>query len=258
MKLHYREMGEGSPLLILHGLFGYSDNWQTLGKKFAQDHQVFLIDQRNHGRSPHSEEFNYGLMAQDLLELIEEHQLEAPAIMGHSMGGKTAMTFALQHPDRLSRLIVVDIAPKEYPIRHDGILDALLAVDLSQVSSRDEADAQLARGIDHPAVRQFLLKNLYRREDNSFAWRPNLPAIDRNLDYVSAAIEAARPFDKPTLFIDGGKSYYIRPEDHDLIRQLFPNAQIETVPEAGHWVHAEAPQKVYELVRAFLNQDSQD
>jgi esterase len=252
MKLHYRELGEGSPLLILHGLFGYSDNWQTLGKKFSEHHQVFLIDQRNHGRSPHSEEFNYDLMAQDLLELIEENRLEAPAVMGHSMGGKTAMTFALQYPDRLSKLIVVDIAPKDYPIRHDGILDALLAVDLSQVSSRDEADAQLARGISHPAVRQFLLKNLYRKEDHSFGWRPNLPAIDRNLDQVGAAITAGAPFKKPTLFIDGGKSSYVRPEDHEQIRQLFPNARIETIAEAGHWVHAEAPEKVYQLVREFL------
>lgn len=256
MKLHYREMGEGSPLLILHGLFGYSDNWQTLGRKFAEHHRVFLIDQRNHGRSPHSEEFNYDLMAQDLLELIEENKLEAPAIMGHSMGGKTAMTFALQHPDRLSKLIVVDIAPKDYPVRHDGILDALLAVDLSQVSSRDEADAQLARGVDHPTVRQFLLKNLYRQEDNSFGWRPNLPAIDQHIEEVGAAIRADHAFEKPTLFIDGGRSNYIRPEDHDQIRQLFPNAIIETVPEAGHWVHAEAPEQVFELVRAFLDQDA--
>jgi esterase len=253
MKLHYRELGEGTPLLILHGLFGYSDNWQTLGRKFSEHHRVFLIDQRNHGRSPHSEEFNYDLMAQDLLDLLEENGLEAPVLMGHSMGGKTAMTFALLHPDRLSKLIVVDIAPKEYPIRHDGILDALLSVDLSQVSSRDEADAQLARAIDHPGVRQFLLKNLYRKEDNSFGWRPNLPAIDRHIGEVGAAITAEKPFEKPTLFINGGKSNYIRPEDHGEIEHLFPQAKIETIPEAGHWVHAEAPDKVYELVRAFLN-----
>lgn len=252
MKLHYRALGEGPPLLILHGLFGYSDNWQTLGKKLSEHHRVFLIDLRNHGRSPHSDAFDYPLMAADLLEFLTDHHIQNPALMGHSMGGKAAMTFALQHPGQLSKLVVVDIAPKQYPVRHDGILDALLAVELSEVNSRGEADAQLARSISQPTVRQFLLKNLYRREDNTFGWRPNLAAIDRNLEQVGEAITAGTPFSKPALFIDGGRSNYIRPEDHDQIRQLFPKAVIKTVEEAGHWVHAEAPEKVYELVRDFL------
>ncbi|WP_242923754.1 alpha/beta fold hydrolase [Pontibacter liquoris] len=253
MKLHYKEMGHGQPLLILHGLFGTLDNWQTLAKRLAEHYNVFLVDLRNHGRSPHSEEHNYEAMAADVLELVDHLNIPTPAIMGHSMGGKVAMTYALRYPTRLTKLIVVDIAPKAYPPHHDEIIDALQSVDLGTVTSRSEVDAQLAKTIKEEAVRQFLMKNLYRKEDSTFGWRMNLDAIERNYAQVAAAVTSDVPFKKSTLFIKGGRSGYIKPEDlFGSIEHLFTLVEIETIPEAGHWVHAEAPDKVYELVSTFL------
>jgi len=253
MKLHFRELGAGQPLIILHGLFGFLDNWQTLAKYLSQKYKVYLVDQRNHGRSPHSPDFNYNFMVQDLVELIEDQQIPEPAIMGHSMGGKTAMNFALQHPDKISKLIVVDIAPKSYPPHHQDILAALHAVDLSVVKTRAEVDEVLAQYIPEQDVRLFLAKNLYRREDNSFAWRMNFPVIEESIEEVGREITSDKPFTKPTLFIKGGNSRYIKPEkDTEPILELFPSASIETIPNAGHWVHAEAPEAFYNLVVNFL------
>ncbi len=254
MKLHYREMGHGQPLLILHGLFGTSDNWQTLAKRLAENYNVFLVDLRNHGRSPHNEQHDYDAMAADVLQLVDELQIPTPAIMGHSMGGKVAMNYALKYPTRLTKLIVVDIAPKAYPPHHDEIIDALQSVDLSTVTSRGEVDAQLAKTIHEDEVRLFLMKNLYRKEDNTFGWRMNLDAIEKNYANIAAAITADVPFKKSTLFIKGGRSRYIKPEDqYTNIEHLFTQVEIETIPEAGHWVHAEAPDKVYDLVTRFLS-----
>ncbi|WP_242929494.1 alpha/beta fold hydrolase [Pontibacter vulgaris] len=253
MKLHYREMGHGQPLLILHGLFGTSDNWQTLAKRLAENYNVFLVDLRNHGRSPHSDQHDYDVMAADVLALVDELQIPTPAIMGHSMGGKVAMNYALKYPTRLTKLIVVDIAPKAYPPHHDEIIDALQSVDLSTVTSRGEVDAQLAKTIKEDEVRLFLMKNLYRKEDNTFGWRMNLDAIEKNYGKIAAAITSDVPFKKHTLFIKGGRSRYILPEDiYSSIEHLFTLVEVETVPNAGHWVHAEAPDQVYELVSNFL------
>lgn len=253
MKLHFREAGSGKPLIILHGLFGFLDNWQTLAKYLSQRYHVYLVDLRNHGRSPHSPDFNYPLMAADLQELIRDQQIEQPAIMGHSMGGKVAMTFALQYPDQLSKLIVVDIAPKYYPPHHQDILAGLKAVDLQTVRTRGEADEALARYIPEEGVRQFLAKNLYRREDQGFAWRMNLPAIEANIEEVGKETSAGTPFAKPALFIRGSQSRYIVPEqDQALIRELFPAARIETIADAGHWVHAEKPRELFDLVVNFI------
>lgn len=253
MKLHFREVGTGKPLIILHGLFGFLDNWQTLAKYFAQHFKVYLVDLRNHGRSPHSPDFSYPAMAADLLEFIAEHQIQQPAIMGHSMGGKVAMHFALHHPDQVSRLIVVDMAPKAYPPHHQDILAGLNAVDVQAVTSRGEADQALARHIPDEGVRQFLAKNLYRQEDNTFAWRMNLPVIEEKIGEVGKETTAEGTFDKPTLFIRGGNSRYILPEqDMDLIRRLFPAATLETIAGAGHWVHAEKPQELFNHVVRFL------
>ncbi|MBB6612895.1 alpha/beta fold hydrolase [Pontibacter sp. Tf4] len=257
MKLHYKEMGHGQPLLILHGLFGTLDNWQTLAKRFAEHYNVFLVDLRNHGRSPHSEEHDYDAMAEDVLRLVDELQIPTPAIMGHSMGGKVAMNYALKYPTRITKLIVVDIAPKAYPPHHDEIIDALQSVDLASVTSRGEVDAQLAKQIQEEDVRLFLMKNLYRKEDNTFGWRMNLDAIERNYAMVAEAITSDVPFKKHTLFIKGGRSRYIKPEDiYDSIERLFTLVEVETIPNAGHWVHAEAPDQVYELVTTFLSADS--
>ncbi|MEJ8758600.1 alpha/beta fold hydrolase [Pontibacter sp. H259] len=253
MKLHYREMGHGQPLLILHGLFGTSDNWQTLAKRLAEHYNVFLVDLRNHGRSPHDDQHDYDAMAEDVLRLVDELQIPTPAIMGHSMGGKVAMNYALKYPTRITKLIVVDIAPKAYPPHHDEIIDALQSVDLTTATNRSEVDAQLAKTIQEDEVRLFLMKNLYRKEDNTFDWRMNLDAIEKNYEKIAAAITADVPFKKHTLFIKGGRSRYIKPEDvYGSIEHLFTLVEVETIPNAGHWVHAEAPDQVYDLVTTFL------
>jgi esterase len=250
MQLHYKSSGEGPALIILHGLFGSSDNWLSIAKELSADYTVYLPDQRNHGRSPRSDQFDYAGMSQDLLEFIEEHQLDKPMIMGHSMGGKTAMYFALRHPDKLSKLIVVDIAPRHYPVHHDTIIQGLQSVDIANIRSRQEADEQLARYEPHPTVRMFLLKNLYR-EGDSFAWRINLPVISAQIENVGEAMSGG-PVTNPTLFINGVKSDYIRPEDMELIHRLFPNAEHEEIAGAGHWVHAEKPEEFLKVVRKFI------
>ncbi len=247
-------MGHGKPLLILHGLFGTLDNWQTLAKRLAENFNIFLVDLRNHGRSPHADEHDYDVMADDVLELIEDLQIPTPAIMGHSMGGKVAMKFALKYPTRLTKLIVVDIAPKAYPPHHDEILDALQSVNLETATSRKEIEDQLAQKIEDQEVRLFLLKNVYRKENNTYGWRMNLDALQKNYDNISAAITADVPFKKDTLFIKGGRSRYILPEDlYTSIEHLFTQVEIETIPGAGHWVHAEAPDQMYDLVTRFLS-----
>ena len=254
MKLHFRTLGEGLPLVILHGLFGTSDNWQTLGRRFSENYKVYLVDMRNHGRTEHSHEFDYQLMADDIKELIQSENLQNPIVMGHSMGGKAAMNFALQNPELLCKLIVVDIAPKAYPPHHDEIIAGLKSIDLANLKSRNDADEQLKAYVLEADTRLFLLKNLYRKEDNTFAWRVNIPAVEKNIDKIGGEITSDAPFTKPTLFIRGGRSRYIKPEDNTSISSLFPDSEIESIEEAGHWVHAEAPEKFYEIVMRFLNQ----
>ncbi|RSK49359.1 alpha/beta fold hydrolase [Hymenobacter rigui] len=258
LQLHFREMGQGTPLVILHGLFGTLDNWQTLARRWADaGHRVIVVDLRNHGRSPHAPEHTYAMMAEDVRGLFDQLQLGPDTtLMGHSMGGKVAMRFALDNPERLRQLIVVDIAPRFSDMRHqDDVIAGLNAVPLATLQSRQQADEALAQHIKWPDVRQFLLKNLYRREDNSFAWRPNLAALTAEMDDIGAEITAAQPFLKPTLFIRGGKSDYITTEDKlHSIPALFPNSQVETVVDAGHWVHAEKPEEVFQLVKAFVEQ----
>ncbi|PSR54827.1 alpha/beta hydrolase [Adhaeribacter arboris] len=252
MKLHYRDLGQGTPFVILHGLFGISDNWQTLAKYWSQKYHVYLLDLRNHGRSPQSTDFNYDLMVEDLSEFITEHNLVNPVIMGHSMGGKVAMNFALSHPNQVSKLIVVDIAPRPYPVHHQDIINGLNAIDISTMTSRTEAETALEPYIPETDVRLFLLKNLYRKEDNSFGWRMNLAAIERNIAEVGRETIADVPFTKPTLFVKGGNSRYIQEKDVPSIQRLFPNVQLVTIENVGHWVHAEAPEKFYQLVVDFI------
>ena len=258
--LHYLNQGDPAarPLVILHGLFGTLDNWQTLARRWAEEAglRVVSIDLRNHGRSFHSPEHSYALMAEDVLAVFDHLSLDAKrlTLMGHSMGGKVAMCLALGYPERLAQLIVLDIAPRFSDMEHqDDIIAGLQAVDLSTIQTRQQAEAALARTIPQVGVRQFLLKNLYRREDNSFAWRINLPALVQNLAAVGQEITSAKPFEKPALFVRGGKSDYILPEDKLTgIPALFPNSQVVTVPDAGHWLHAEKPDEVYGLVTNFV------
>ena len=253
MKLHFRTLGTGQPLLIMHGVFGSSDNWQTLGKEFASKFKVYLIDLRNHGKSPHSEEFNYAAMAEDIRELLDEELIEQAHILGHSMGGKVAMQFATQHPAKVQKLIVVDIAPKTYPPHHQQIFEGFKAVDLANLTSRKEADDQMAAVITNFGIRQFILKNLDRNAVGQFQWKLNLEVIERAVDEVGAGLAQEAAFDGETLFIGGGNSDYILPQDHGLIQALFPHAEITSIAGAGHWVHAEKPRELKEQVLRFLS-----
>ena len=255
--LHYLDQGQGRPLVILHGLFGTLDNWQTLARRWATEAglRVISVDLRNHGRSFHSPEHTYALMAQDVLDLFDHLRLGPEAtLLGHSMGGKVAMRFALDHPVRLARLVVLDIAPRFSDMAHqDDVLAGLRAVNLAAIGNRQEADAALARHVGNAGTRQFLLKNLYRQEDNSFAWRINLPVLAAQLAAVGEETTSLTPFLKPTLFIRGGLSDYITAEDKLTgIPALFPHSQVATVLDAGHWVHAEKPAEIFELVKAFV------
>ncbi|RYM33802.1 alpha/beta fold hydrolase [Brumimicrobium glaciale] len=250
MELHFKQFGEGKAFVILHGLFGSSDNWQTHGKKLADYFDVYLVDQRNHGESGWSEEFSYDIMADDLHEFILANDLKEIILMGHSMGGKTAMRYAQKHPEMIEKLIIVDMGVKEYPISHDGIIDGLKSIDLSVVDSRSGASEQLAKYINNKSIRQFLLKNLYWKEKGQLAWSINLPVLENKLSEIVKALPNEETMVE-TLFIAGGQSDYIIPEDHDSIRILFPLADFYTIERAGHWIHAEAPEEFIEEVLGF-------
>lgn len=252
MKLFYREYGQGQPMIILHGLMGSSDNWLPQAKMLGEHYHVWVVDQRNHGQSPHSNEFNYKVLSEDILNFIQEHRIENPVIIGHSMGGKAAMNFALAHPGKLDKLIVVDIAPKAYDVRHDHIVEGLKAVPINTVQSRQEANDALAPHISSEAVRQFLLKNLMRKPEGGFGWRINLPVIDQSLEMISGGLVNEGIFEKKTLFIRGNKSDYILDNDREAIKKIFPNSTLVTM-ETGHWVQAEKPEEFVQVVLSFLN-----
>ena len=253
MQLNFQKYGTGFPLIILHGLFGALDNWQMVARKLAEHFAVYVIDQRNHGASPHSDVFNYEVMAEDLLEFMATHDLPRAHLLGHSMGGKTAMQFALLHPGRTEKLIVADIAPKTYPPWHVPIFEALLALDLSQYRSRKEIGDALESGIPEAQVRQFLLKNLATNPDGSYRWKINLEGIYRNYGALSGELAVGgRKFERPALFIRGEHSDYILDSDEESIRQIFPRAQFATVQNAAHWLHAEKPIEFTNFILSFL------
>lgn len=256
MQLNYKVFGSGKPLFILHGLFGSLDNWQTIAKQLSANYQVYIVDQRNHGKSPHSDEISYSLMAKDLMELVLELGLDSIHLMGHSMGGKTVMQFAMDYPDLTDRIIVVDMAPKQYTSGHDLIFDALLHLDLSSITNRVHADELLKEKIEVLPIRQFLLKNLARHKEKGFVWKMNLPVLHQQYSNLLEPIEATNRYPKPVLFIRGGASDYILEEDIPVIQQFMPEATIETVPGIGHWVHAEAPKETVALILSFLNKNS--
>lgn len=248
MQLNYKSFGQGDPIVILHGLFGTLDNWQTIAKQLAEQYTVYIVDQRNHGRSPHREEMNYPVMAEDLKTFMESHWMYKAHIVGHSMGGKTAMQFALEYPDMVDSLVVIDIAPKIYLDGHTPIFEALLSLDLNTLESRNQADDLLRQRIKDYSVRQFLLKNLIRSKTDGFKWKMNLPVIHNQYPDILQAVSGDHPFEGPTLFVKGSQSDYILPEDEPEIFALFPNAKIETVRNASHWVHAEAPAALLALL----------
>ena len=254
MKLNYKKIGEsGQAIVILHGVFGSLDNWATVSKAIADaGYVVYLVDQRNHGRSPHSDEFTYEAMAADLAEFIEDHKLEKPILVGHSMGGKTVMQYAETYPGTYDKLVIVDIGPKAYPPHHQQLIEGLNALPLSEIEDRQQADTLFSTYEPNVGVRQFLLKNLYRTDAGTFAWRFNLPVLTELQANVGTEIPRLRQITEPTLFIRGALSRYLRDEDWEDILAMFPKAELVTIPKSGHWVHAEQPKAFVEALTNFL------
>jgi pimeloyl-ACP methyl ester carboxylesterase len=250
--LHYESTGQGQPLIILHGLFGSLTNWRPLVPKFSEHFHVFTLDLRNHGRSPHSDIFSYAAMAEDIRAFIRQHQLASPYLLGHSLGGKVAMQFALTYPNEVEKLIVVDMTPRATPPRYHSVITALQALDFEVAQSRRDLDAQLAGAIPDKTLRQFLLTNVRTDDNGRFGWRINLDAIAAHYNETNEGIKLQGIYDRPVLFIRGGKSDYIGDEDIEAINALFPRAEVATVNGAGHWVHAEAPEEFARVVLEFL------
>jgi pimeloyl-ACP methyl ester carboxylesterase len=265
VKLFYRESGKGETLIILHGLYGSSDNWVSISKELEPFFRVINVDQRNHGQSPHSSEHSYSVLANDLLELFNDLNLEKAILLGHSMGGKTAMQFTFDHPERVSSLIVVDISPwshigkNEYSTRivedHRNIIDGLLSIPIDKITSRNQANAILSEWVKAEYIRQFLLKNLKREHDGSFTWKLNLPIISSNIVNLMSGIEIkSHDFicKTKTLFIRGELSNYIPTAREEDIKKIFVNSKIVTIEKSGHWVHAEKPKEFLAAVITFL------
>lgn len=255
MKLHAQHYpgpkSQTIPLLILHGLLGSLDNWHSIARRLSQQHSVYTLDARNHGRSPHSDEFNYEVMAEDVKSFCEEHSLQQIYLLGHSMGGKTAMVLALKYPTLVERLIVVDIAPKEYEPHHDQIFDVLSELDLTSMSSRKQVEEALTSRIESVSTRLFILKSLQRMDNGQYRWKFNFEVIKRHYDDINRRIDGGK-FEKPTLFVRGENSHYLQQSDIPLIHTLFPSASVITISGAGHWVHADAPDAFAATVAGFL------
>jgi len=253
MELHSNIIGEGDPLIILHGFLGMGDNWKTLAKQFSGlGFQVHLVDQRNHGRSFHDSEFNYDVLAADLKTYCSHHNLQNIVLLGHSMGGKTAMLFAALYPEIVSKLIVADISPRFYPVHHDAILEGLSSLNFEEITSRKQAEEQLSKYVQDVGTRQFLLKNIYRLSPSVLGLRINLKALKTNVSEVGEALSSTLNFQKDTLFLRGDKSEYISDQDGPLIKYQFPTAVVKTISNAGHWLHAENPVEFFHNVRVFI------
>ena len=265
MKLFFRKYGQGKPIIILHGLFGMSDNWVTIARRLSDRYEVYLPDLRNHGQSPHDEELNYDVMAADLFDFIKQNNIMFPDIIGHSMGGKVVMNFAIKHSNMLDKLIVVDIHPTVYTehYEHMDLINAMQSIDLSAAHSFSDIDKSLSQFSNAGErlqrvppvslrVRQFLLKNILRKPDKTFGWKFNLDNIQKNLHLLLGGIASDTQYTKHVLFIKGGLSNYIKEEDYADIRHMFPNSEIKIIPRASHWVHADAPEEFLNIVCDFL------
>lgn len=254
MKLFYRKFGEGGyPFIILHGLFGQSDNWNTLAKQISErGFEVYTVDQRNHGLSPHSTEWNYQTMSDDIVELIKDLHLKKVILMGHSMGGKTAMQVTINHSELIDKLIVVDIAPRYYPPHHQSVLQGLSAVDFNVVKTRKEADLIMSEHITDMGTKQFLLKNIFWKDTGEMDWRFNFNVIREQIENTGEMISASQACNVPALFIKGEKSDYIDENDVEMIRKIFPQYDMQTIIDAGHWIHAEKPVAFLEVIFNFL------
>ncbi len=255
MQLNFKTFGQGFPVIILHGLLGSLDNWQTIAKKLSEKFQVFIIDQRNHGKSPHSDEFNYSILSNDLLDFFLQHQIEKAHLIGHSMGGKAVMNFALEHSQRVGKLIVVDIAPSFYDDRHSEVFEALFSADVKSATLRAGVEKMLRDKLNNDETTvQFLLKGLNRDKTGThFEWKFNLESLYKHYTEISGAITSIKPFSGEALFIKGEKSLYINAENYLSIQQLFPDNKLVEIKGAGHWVHAEKPQQFTEEVIRFLS-----
>lgn len=253
--LYHQETGSGHPLLILHGLLGASGNWRTLSRNvFGERFRTITPDLRNHGRSPHTDEFSYEAMTADLIRLLDELDIGSTHVIGHSMGGKAAMHLALTNPDRVDRLVVADIAPRAYEPGHLHIFEALSSIDPGEYEDRSAIDDALAEHLSSTAVRQFLLKNLTRRGD-TYAWKMNLEAIRASYEQIIGPVDVEAVFDGPALFVGGGDSHYVSEDDLPDIRRQFPSAEVVMMPGTGHWLHAEKPDEFSRIVMEFLSGD---
>jgi esterase len=255
MKLFERHFGTGEAIVILHGLFGQSDNWTSIARKLGEKYCVYTFDLRNHGQSDHSDEMNYRVMTSDVLETINDLGLNKIHLIGHSMGGKVAMLFGLTYPERLNSLAIADIGPRYYKPHHSEIINGLSSIDLSSLKSRLDAENQLIEFIPDFGTRQFLLKNLSRFGENQFAWRFNLPVIRRTIANIGESLDSGI-CQIATLFYRGAKSNYIKPEDYPAILNQFPNAKFEVMQDAGHWLHAEKPSEFIETLETWISNHS--
>lgn len=265
MKLFFRKYGYGPPLIILHGLFGSSDNWATIARTLENDYTIYLPDQRNHGKSPHSDVHDYSSMRDDLQELVSDLDLDRFYLAGHSMGGKAAIAYALKWPEKLLGLLVADISPfisgkEESPeyLQHAGILNAMLSIDLSKIKSRSEAEELIGKKITSPSIRGFVLKNLERTHDNQFKWKLNAESILKNLSKIMEGIDRNDVFRHqvtgfPVIFLKGKKSSYLPASDYNDVMKVFPAAEIVEVEDAGHWIHSDKPDEVTKNLKRLKN-----
>ena len=252
MELYYRKSGGGEPLIILHGLFGSGMNWSTLSKFFAQRYEVYLVDQRNHGKSPHDDIFNYDVMAADMAQFFVDHDIESASIIGHSMGGKTAIQLALAYPSLVNKLVAVDMGIKEQPVQDAILQEGLLSLDFDSILTRKAADKAMEAYIPDWGTRQFILQNIHWTADKKLGWRMNVKAIIENIDEIGREIVVHDPYQGEALFVKGALSDYIVSQDIPSLMKAFPKAKIEEIPNAGHWVHADNPTYFGEVVMRFL------
>ena len=252
--LHSNIIGSGDDhFIILHGFLGMGDNWKTHAKNLSEkEYCVHLVDQRNHGRSFWSDKFDYDVMVNDLLQYLNHHGINQCVVLGHSMGGKTAMAFALNYPDRVQKLIIADIAPKYYAPHHQKILAGLSTLNLEEVSSRKAAAEHLKNFIPEAGTRQFLLKNLYWVSEGKLGLRINVAVLKNAAEAIGAAIQSQKQYQQPTLFLYGENSNYINPMTDTEILKYFPKAEIIEIKGAGHWLHAEKPLLFFKTLTQWL------
>ncbi len=252
MKLNYKTYGKGKPVFILHGLFGMLDNWQIIAKQLAKHFEIIVPDLRNHGRSPHSDDFDYEYMSSDILGLIHDLGYDEVNVIGHSMGGKLAIRIAIDNPNLVEKLMVLDIGIKKYPPNHVFLLDILSNIYIEKYSDRMEIEHELKTMIEDYRLRQFIMKNISRNENGKFNWKMNLNVIKENYKVITDEILLIEPYMKETLFVRGDKSNYILDKDLELISKQFPNSKLITIPNAGHWLHADQADKLLEVIRSYI------